>query len=154
MIMSATMSVKLGSLFYIVLCALLSLQYFFSSVSFFFFFFSYEVEQWYPKPTSSFQDIEMFRSKFFGNVLVIDNEIMITERDEMHYHEMIAHVPLAYLPSAKRVLIIGGGDGGTLSQVLKHSNVDHVTIIELDPAVVATSRKYFPDLAKAYDDGA
>ena len=67
---------------------------------------------------------------------------------------MIAHVPLAYLPSAKRVLIIGGGDGGTLSQVLKHSNVDHVTIIELDPAVVATSRKYFPDLAKAYDDGA
>jgi hypothetical protein len=75
----------------------------------------YEVEEWYPKPTSSFQDIEMFRSAFFGNVLVIDNEIMITEKDEKHYHEMIAHVPLAYIDQAKRVLIIGGGDGGRVA---------------------------------------
>ena len=112
----------------------------------------YEVDMWYPKPVSKFQDIEMFHSAFFGNVLVIDSEIMITDRDESHYHEMIAHVPLAYVPNAKRVLIIGGGDGGTLGQVLKHMNIKEVTIIELDPAVVQTSKKYFPQLAKAYDD--
>ena len=112
----------------------------------------YEVIEWYPKPTSAFQDIEMFKSSFFGNVLVIDNEIMITEKDEAHYHEMIAHVPLAYNDQAQRVLIIGGGDGGTLGQVLKHHNVKEVTIIELDPAVVATSRTYFPQLAQSFDD--
>ena len=112
----------------------------------------YEVEEWYPKPKSDYQEIEMFRSRFFGNVLVIDNEIMITEKDEKHYHEMISHVPLSYLPRAKRVLIIGGGDGGTLLQVLKHSNLESVVIIELDPAVVKTSRQYFPLLSVAYDD--
>lgn len=62
----------------------------------------------------------MFETPFFGRVLLLDDEIMITERDEAHYHEMLAHVPLAYLPDARRVLIIGGGDGGTLTQVLKH----------------------------------
>jgi spermidine synthase len=121
---------------------------------------TYEVEEWYPKPASQFQDLEVFRSKFFGKVLVIDDEIMITERDETHYHEMLAHVPLAYTPDAAhrpnreglRVLIIGGGDGGTLTQVLQHNDVTHVTIIELDPAVVAASREHFPHLAAAYDD--
>ena len=121
---------------------------------------TYEVEEWYPKPVSQFQDLEVFRSKFFGKVLVIDDEIMITERDETHYHEMLAHVPLAYTPDAVhrpnreglRVLIIGGGDGGTLTQVLRHNDVSHVTIIELDPAVVAVSREHFPHLAAAYDD--
>ena len=84
---------------------------------------TYEVEEWYPKPVSQFQDLEVFRSKFFGKVLVIDDEIMITERDETHYHEMLAHVPLAYAPDVSHrpetgglhVLIIGGGDGGTLA---------------------------------------
>lgn len=121
---------------------------------------TYEVEEWYPKPVSQFQDLEVFRSKFFGKVLVIDDEIMITERDEAHYHEMLAHVPLAYTPGSKNrqhrdglhVLIIGGGDGGTLTQVLKHNDVVQATIIELDPAVVAASREHFPHLAAAYDD--
>ena len=121
---------------------------------------TYEVEEWYPKPVSKFQDLEVFRSKFFGKVLVIDDEIMITERDETHYHEMLAHVPLAYAPEAVKrqhrdglhVLIIGGGDGGTLTQVLRHSDVVQATIIELDPAVVAASREHFPHLALAYED--
>jgi spermidine synthase len=77
---------------------------------------------------------------------------MITEKDESHYHEMIAHVPLAYADQAERVLIIGGGDGGTLGQVLKHTNIKEVTIIELDPAVVRTSREYFPKIASSFDD--
>ena len=113
---------------------------------------TYEVQEWYPKPVSQFQDMEVFRSKFFGNVLVIDDEIMITERDESHYHEMLAHVPLAYGSQARRVLIVGGGDGGTLGQVLRHTNVEHVTVVELDPAVVAASRQYFPEIAVSFDD--
>ena len=121
---------------------------------------TYEVEEWYPKPESQIQDLEVFRSKFFGKVLVIDDEIMITERDETHYHEMLAHVPLAYTPDKSHrphseglhVLIIGGGDGGTLTQVLRHGDVARVTIVELDPAVVAASREHFPHLAAAYDD--
>ena len=103
-------------------------------------------------PKTKFQDIEMFRSSFFGNVLVIDNEIMITEKDETHYHEMIAHVPLLYADQAERVLISGGGDGGSLGQVLKHTNIKEVTIIELDPAVVRTCRNYFSKIASSFDD--
>ena len=110
----------------------------------------YEVDEWHPAPHSEFQEIEVFSNLFFGKVLVVDEEIMITERDETSYHEMIAHVPLAYLSGEHqmkrilsqtgrkglRVLIIGGGDGGTLLQVLKHPNVEKVTMVELDPAVV------------------
>ena len=62
----------------------------------------------------------MFVSPFFGKMMLLDNEVMLSERDEAHYHEMLVHVPMAYLPAARRVLIIGGGDGGTLTQVLKH----------------------------------
>ena len=126
----------------------------------------YEVDECHPAPDSEFQDIEVFSNSFFGKVLVVDEEIMITERDETRYHEMIAHVPLAYLSGEHqmkrilsqtgrkglRVLIIGGGDGGTLLQVLKHSNVEKVTMVELDPAVVNASKTYFPKLARAFQD--
>lgn len=126
----------------------------------------YEVEQWHSTPTSTYQDIQVFSNSFFGKVLVVDEEIMITERDERRYHEMIAHVPLAYLSGKDqmqkilsqtgqkglRVLLIGGGDGGTLLQILKHRNVEKVTVVELDPAVVNTSKTYFPKLAQAFED--
>ncbi len=71
---------------------------------------------------------------------------MITEFDEAHYHEMIVHVPMAYLPKTLplNVLIIGGGDGGTLREVLRHRNVVHVTMVEYDPNVVAMAVQQFP----------
>ena len=115
----------------------------------------YEVnERLYKNDSKIGQTIEVFSNSFFGNVLVVEDEIMITEKDERNYHEMISHVPLAYFNDAAnvRVLIIGGGDGGTLFQVLKHPNVKHVTMVELDEDVVKVSKKYFPQFAKSYDD--
>ena len=115
----------------------------------------YEVDKVLYKNESKLgQKIEVFRNSFLGKVLVVENEIMITEKDEKHYHEMISHVPLAYLSDVEnvRVLIIGGGDGGTLFQVLKHPNVRHVTMVELDESVVEVSKKFFPQFAEAYSD--
>ena len=98
------------------------------------------------------QSGEVLDTPFFGRMLLLDNEIMITQRDEAHYHEMLAHVPLAYFPAASRVLIIGGGDGGTLAQVLKHTNVRAVTIVEIDEMVVRLSQRHFPELGAAFLD--
>ncbi len=115
----------------------------------------YEVDKWLYRNTSEIgQDIEVFNNRFLGNVLVVEDEIMITENDERNYHEMISHTPLAYLSDVPnvRVLLIGGGDGGTLFQVLKHSNVEQVTMVELDEDVVKVSKTFFPEFAKSYDD--
>jgi len=109
------------------------------------------LEKLYTKK-SAFQLIEVWSTSFFGNLLVIDGDVMLTERDEKHYHEMIVHVPLNYLPKASTVLIIGGGDGGTLREVLKHPNINTVTMIEIDEEVVLTSKKYFPKLATGFED--
>ena len=102
--------------------------------------------------SSKFQDIEVYHNKFFGNILVIDNDIQLTEHDEDNYHEMIAHIPLNYLPNAKNVLIIGGGDGGTLREVAKHPNIEKIYMIEIDKAVIDTAKKYFKKCSSAYDD--
>ena len=115
----------------------------------------YEVDKMlYTNQSEVGQKIEVFSNSFLGKVLVVENEIMITEKDEKHYHEMISHVPLAYLNDVPnvRVLIIGGGDGGTLFQVLRHPNVRHVTMVELDKSVVEVSKKFFPQFAEAYND--
>ena len=115
----------------------------------------YEVKNWLYRNTSNIgQYIEVFSNTFFGNVLVVEDEIMITEYDERNYHEMISHTPLAYFNDVPnvRVLIIGGGDGGTLFQILKHKNVKQVTMVELDEDVVKVSKKYFPQFAKSYED--
>ena len=77
---------------------------------------------------------------------------MLSERDEFVYHEMIAHVPLAVHPHPKRVLIVGGGDGGTAREVLKHPSIEHVRLVEIDEMVVSASREYLPSLSVAFDD--
>ena len=101
---------------------------------------------------SKFQDIEVYYNKFFGNILVIDDDIQLTEHDEDNYHEMIAHVPLNYIPNAKKVLIIGGGDGGTLREVAQHPNIEEIYMIEIDKEVINTAKKYFKNCASAYND--
>jgi spermidine synthase len=101
---------------------------------------------------SPHQHIEVLDTSFFGKVLAIDGDLMLTERDEFGYHEMIAHVPLAYRPRAAAVLVIGGGDGGTVGQVLRHRNVRRVTVVEIDEAVVRVCREHFPRLAASLSD--
>lgn len=99
-----------------------------------------------------FQELAIVETEDFGRALVLDGALQTTERDEKFYHEMLAHVPLCAHPSPQRVLIIGGGDGGLVREVLKHPSVEHVTMVEIDPAVVEACRKYLPALSCGLDD--
>ena len=101
---------------------------------------------------SKYQKIDVYKHPKIGNILVIDDDLQITENDEKNYHEMITHVPLNYFPDAKNVLIIGGGDGGTLTEVLKHNNLKNIINVEIDQEVINASKKFFPNIGKSFDD--
>ena len=96
---------------------------------------------------SDFQDVVVFESSSHGRVLVLDGVIQITERDEFVYQEMLTHVPLLAHPCAKRVLIIGAGDGGVLRRVLQHDTVEKAVMVEIDGAVIELSKQYLPGIA-------
>jgi len=98
---------------------------------------------------TALQEALVFENRLFGRILVLDGVVQLTERDNHIYHEMIAHVPLMAHGFAKRVLIIGGGDGGTLKEVLKHP-VEEVVLVEIDGDVIELSQRFFP----AVSDGA
>ena len=104
------------------------------------------------KIKSEFQEIEVVESESFGKILLIDGVIMLTEADEFCYHEMIAHVPLCVHTKAQKVLVIGGGDGGTVREILKHDNVKEVDVCEIDEKVIEISKRHFPYLANSFDD--
>ncbi|MGB6370726.1 MAG: polyamine aminopropyltransferase [Atribacterota bacterium] len=104
------------------------------------------------KIKSEFQEIEVVESQSFGKILLIDGVIMLTEADEFCYHEMIAHVPLCVHTKAQKVLVIGGGDGGTVREILKHDNVNEVDVCEIDEKVIEISKRHFSYLANSFDD--
>ena len=101
---------------------------------------------------SEFQEIVILETEKLGRMLAIDGITMLTEYDEHAYHEMIAHAPLLVHPGPARVLVIGGGDGGTIREVLKHPEVEAVHVCEIDEAVVSSCRRYLPSLASSFDD--
>jgi spermidine synthase len=101
---------------------------------------------------SPFQELAILDTEKMGRLLVIDGVTMLTEYDEFAYHEMIAHVPLLVHPKPSRVLVIGGGDGGTVREVLKHPEVEAVHLCEIDESVVKACRQYLPSLASGLDD--
>lgn len=99
------------------------------------------------------QHLIIFENAFFGRVLALDGIIQTTEADEFVYHEMLAHVPLLAHENPKRVLIIGGGDGGMLREVLRHNTIEKVTLVEIDGSVIERSKKYLPSLSNgAFED--
>ncbi len=99
------------------------------------------------------QKLVIFESAGFGRIMALDGIIQITERDEFIYSEMMAHVPILAHTTAEEVMIIGGGDGAVLEEVLKHASVRHVTLVEIDPHVVELCREYLPSVSKgAFDD--
>lgn len=102
--------------------------------------------------TSDFQTVDIVETAGHGRVLLNDGLIMTTERDEFAYHEMIAHVPLFTHPNPKHVLIIGGGDGGTAREVLRHPSVESCTLVEIDEMVVTASKEHLPLTACSYDN--
>jgi len=99
------------------------------------------------------QRLKVFQNDTFGRVLTLDDVVQTTEGDNFIYHEMLTHVPILAHGAAKRVLIIGGGDGGMAREVLRHDTVAHVTMVEIDGGVVDFSKEYLPMLsAGAFDD--
>lgn len=96
---------------------------------------------------SPFQRIDILDTFEFGKMLVLYGSIMITEKDEFVYHEMLSHIPLFTHPDPKEVLVIGGGDGGTIREVLKHPEVERATLVEIDEMVVRKCQEYFPEVA-------
>ena len=101
---------------------------------------------------TKFQQLRLFKNAFYGKVLLLDDLVMVSERDEFYYHEMLCHVPLSLHPNPKRVLIIGGGDGGTMREVMRYAQVKAATLCEIDRDVVEVCRKHFPALASSFND--
>lgn len=101
---------------------------------------------------SEFQRIDIFDSREFGRFLTLDGYMMLTEKDEFIYHEMITHVPMCVNPDARRVLVIGGGDGGTVRELLRYPAIEHIDLVEIDELVVEVCRKYLPQTAGCLSD--
>jgi len=99
-----------------------------------------------------FQRLAVLDTYLYGRMLVLDGAIQTTEEDEFVYHEMITHVPLVTHPHPREVLVIGGGDGGTVREIVKHSNVARVRLVEIDDRVVAAARRFLPSVSHALDD--
>ncbi|AQZ10502.1 SPE3 (YPR069C) [Zygosaccharomyces parabailii] len=99
---------------------------------------------------SKYQDVLIFKSTDYGNVLVLDNVIQATERDEFSYQEMIAHLGLNSHPNPKKVLVIGGGDGGVLREVVKHECVEEAWLCDIDEAVIRLAKQYLPEMSASY----
>eukprot|EP01059_Diplonema_ambulator_P016959 TRINITY_DN28947_c0_g1_i1.p1 TRINITY_DN28947_c0_g1~~TRINITY_DN28947_c0_g1_i1.p1 ORF type:complete len:287 (+),score=100.57 TRINITY_DN28947_c0_g1_i1:49-909(+) len=114
---------------------------------------SLEVEEVLWNEKSDFQDVLVFKNKGpWGKVFALDGAIQVTEKDEFSYHEMMAHIPLFSHPEPKQVLIIGGGDGGVMREVLKHPSVEKVTLCDVDKMVPEISKKFFPQISCSLDD--
>jgi spermidine synthase len=101
---------------------------------------------------SDFQQIDIVETAGFGRMLLNDSVVMVSERDEFVYHEMIAHVPMFVHPGVERALVIGGGDGGTVRELLRHPGVRHCRLVEIDPLVIDGCREHLPTMSAALDD--
>ncbi len=101
---------------------------------------------------SPYQLVEIYDTFKYGKMLTVDKMVMCSERDETAYHEMIIHVPMMANPSIKKVLVIGGGDGGSVREILRHAQVESVTMVEIDEVVVRASREFLPSLSSSLDD--
>jgi len=113
---------------------------------------SLEIEKVLYDQKSPYQHVQVFQSKSFGKVLALDGVIQVTERDEFAYQEMLSHLPLCAHENPKRVLVIGGGDGGVLREVARHDTVEEITICEIDEMVINVSKQFLPGLGVGFSD--
>ncbi|HBW86462.1 MAG TPA: spermidine synthase [Crocinitomicaceae bacterium] len=100
---------------------------------------------------SPFQRVRILESYKYGKMLALDDMVMTTEKDEFHYHEMISHPALFSLTNPKNVLVIGGGDGGTIREILRHDSVESVTMVEIDGHVIEACKEFLPRIASSFD---
>ena len=101
---------------------------------------------------SEFQRIDVFESPEFGRFLTLDGYMMLTEKDEFIYHEMITHVPMAVHPDVKKVLVIGAGDGGVIRELVRYPEIESIDMVEIDSLVVEVCKQYLPQTACRFDD--
>lgn len=101
---------------------------------------------------SPYQTVAVVETVEFGRMLLLDSVIQTTEKDEFTYHEMLAHVALNTHPNPRTVLVVGGGDGGTVREVLKHPSVERVVLAEIDEKVVEASKRFLPTLSAGFSD--
>ncbi|KMY42886.1 spermidine synthase [Bacillus sp. FJAT-27916] len=113
---------------------------------------SIKVEKLLYSGQTEYQRIDIFESKEFGRFLTLDGFMMLTEKDEFIYHEMITHVPMMVHPNPEKVLIIGAGDGGAVRELVKYESVKQIDLVEIDEMVVDVCKKYLPQTACALDD--
>lgn len=114
--------------------------------------FSIKLRQQLHHEVSEFQTISIFDSEEFGRFLSLDGVIMLTEKDEFVYHEMITHLPMAVNPDIKRVLVIGGGDGGAARELAKYKSIERIDVVEIDERVVRVCQDYLKQTACGFDD--
>ncbi len=112
----------------------------------------YPVSRVLHEEKSEYQEILVLESPHFGKLLILDGVVQLDERYEFMYHEFIAHVPLYAHPDPQEVLIVGGGDGGTLREVLKHESVKRAVLVDIDRRVIEVSKEFFPTLSSGFDD--
>jgi spermidine synthase len=113
---------------------------------------SFQIEKILHVEQSKYQHIVVFKTMSHGVVLILDNLIMTTEKDEYYYHEILVHPPMRVARDPRKVLIIGGGDGGSAREVLRYKTVERVDMVEIDERVVDVSRQYMPGLSSSFDD--
>jgi spermidine synthase len=114
---------------------------------------SHEIKKVLFEGKSKYQKVRVFQTGRFGRMLALDGVVQCTEGDEFVYHEMLTHLPILAHGKVETVLIVGGGDGGILEEVLKHKSVKRVTMVEIDEAVIEVAKKYLPKICgKAFSD--
>lgn len=114
--------------------------------------FSIKVDKQIVAEKSEYQRIDVFESLEFGRILTLDGYVMVTEKDEFIYHDMIVHVPMATKPDIKNVLVIGAGDGGTIRELCRYKSIEHIDLVEIDEKVVSVCKEYFPALTCSMGD--
>lgn len=101
---------------------------------------------------SEYQQIDIFDTPEFGRVLALDGSVVLTERDEFIYDEMITHIPMAVHPNARDILVIGAGDGGVVRELARYRGIRRIDLVEMDPMVLEACRSYLPENASRLDD--
>ena len=114
--------------------------------------FSIRVDEQLVSEQSDFQRIDIFDSPEFGRFLTLDGRVMLTEKDEFIYHEMIVHVPMAVHPHVRDVLVIGAGDGGTIRELCAYPYIEHIDLVEIDAEVISICKEYLIQTACCFDD--
>lgn len=113
---------------------------------------TYRVTQVLRRVKTPFQDLAVVETVEFGRALILDGIVQLTEKDEFVYHEMIVHVPMCAHPDPRRVLVVGGGDGGAVREILRHPGVEEIVLVDIDREVIAAAREFFPHVSAGLDD--